>query len=616
MAVIILVNVGLAIFDLTYVKNRDFYIRVDRYFQEWQTTPQDRYLATVDALQSQLKKEGLDSPETAQLLESLRQQSREILIDHPPFRILDRYGSLARIREKFKETLQTDDVQKALDKFWTVEYLSEKGWGDRLDFFNREIRYLISYYEPNLYYDFIKAIQPYRSTQQYLREIDELKLKLSREGVSDRELEPLLKNLRERSIDLMKENNYFVRTRQRGRLEQIKYQIKRHIYGDENKSLSRFNTTIKLLDSLRILDYVAPEVLWSEKSSTQALISFWSMPYLEKNGWQRELEFFQREIEPLMQSFYYRQIGFNDDYIERFWLIDLPFLFLFWVEFLVRTCWISRTQPETSWSSAVKQRWFDIFLLLPETKLLRIVPLCVRLDLAKLPDLTPLRRRLRLSFISSFARELTEVIVNRGISQLQNTVGNGKLKGAIIKSQDTEKPKVDYTNEKQGDRLKEIVNHLLKITACNVLPEVHDDLEALLHYQVEKAMHQSSIYRGIQRVPLVRRLPYQVANKLVLQITNLVTESPRKAIIKEKPKEADPVADALKDRLVQRFRDKLRSQLQQEHTIDEIEMQLVALLDNLKMGNEEKNPKLTSYYSSSKLALKKIVPVNVEIDNE
>ena len=611
MALVILLNVGLVIFDLTYVKNRNFYLKVDRYWQEWQTTPQDRYLATVDALREELSQAELESPQTEQLLQSLRQQSRDIFIDNPPFRVLDRYGILAEIAQNFQEHIGTDNINNALNQFWSADYLARAGWENQLDFFDREIRYLISYYEPQLYYDIIKGIEPYRSTQDYLRNIEDLKFELSQSGASDRKVEYLLDALQDKSRNLMQENDYFMRTQQRGTLEHIKYQMKRHIYGEENKTLPRFNTAIRLLDSLRILDYIAPEVLWAEKSSTKAFLRFWSLPYLEKNGWRGEFDFFQRDIEPLMQSFYYRHIGFNNEDIERFWLIDLPFLFLFWIEFIVRTFWISRTQSEITWGGAVKQRWFDIFLLLPEMKLLRIIPLFVRLDIAKLPDMGPIRDRLRLSFIGSFAKELTEVIVNRGISQLQNTVGDGKLKGAIIKPRETRTPQVEYTtnaNENDNNHIKEIVNRLVNIAACNVLPEIQPDLESLLHYQVEKAMQQSSIYRGIRRIPLVRRLPKQVANRLVMQLTNLVTESPRKALTNDRPKDPDPVADALKDRLVQHFGEKLRSELQRGNTIDEIEIQLVDFLENLKIGDSEKSPKPTALKPSEKLALKRIVP--------
>jgi len=67
---------------------------------------------------------------------------------------------------------------------------------------------------------------------------------------------------------------------------------------------------------------------------------------------------------PLIQN-NYRGIGENGKFIDNFWLIDLPFVILFGLEFLVRSFYVSRRHAGLTWLEGMLRRWYDIFLLLP-----------------------------------------------------------------------------------------------------------------------------------------------------------------------------------------------------------------------------------------------------------
>jgi len=59
MAVLILVNVGLVVFDLTYVKARPVYLRSQIYLNRSRVTRQEDYVKTVETLEQELKQGGI-----------------------------------------------------------------------------------------------------------------------------------------------------------------------------------------------------------------------------------------------------------------------------------------------------------------------------------------------------------------------------------------------------------------------------------------------------------------------------------------------------------------------------------------------------------------------------
>ncbi|MGK7899925.1 MAG: hypothetical protein AB4352_00665 [Hormoscilla sp.] len=603
MALVILVNVGLVVFDLTYVKARPVYLRAQSYWTRSRQTRQKDYVKTVAALEQELKKGGLQLPKVEVLLQELRQKSIEILFEDPPFEVTDSKGSLATIRQKFASSVGTEDAKQAVEIFWSREYLVAKGWQSQLAFFNREIRFLFLFNEPGLNYDFIKGIEPYRDTTGYLKKVAKLKAILAEQGMSDPEVDTLLQELRDRSNKLL-DSDYFQLSQQTGTMSLIKDRMKQHIYEREPKSEVKLTERIELLDSLGVLEYLAPEVLWAEKSSKQAFNSFWTRKNLETAGWQKELAFFEREIQGLMRQIYYRHMGYNNEYIDRFWLLDLPWLVLFWVWFLLRTGAIAR-RSHISWWSAMKQRWYDLFLLQPWVPLLRIITAVIRLERAKLPSLEQIRNRIGVGLIANYAQEITQTVISRGIDQLQGSVRSGSIKRAVLKRD--QKPKRSYIDINDTDEMQAISSRLLQITTCKVLPEVHADLQAFLEYQVKKAMHQTAIYKQLQRLPLLGRLPNQIADNLVGQISKAIAQSPQKAYIGSQTKIPDPAADKLKERLVGNLINTLRSELQQGETIDEIEALLVDWLEEFKI-NYVKGTYDPALQPSYKPAAKQIMP--------
>lgn len=580
MATLVVVNTALAIFDLSYLETRDSYLWLDVNLQQVQPSRKKQYLANVDALQQVLKQEGLDSAKAKSLLQVIRQDSVRIFYDDPSFQVMNKNGTLHEIQLRFRQQVGIKEFNKAIETFWSQEYLAKQGWQEQLEFFNLKVRYLVSMYEPVLGYDSVKGIEPFTDTELYLRKVAELRANLELHGLNARGVNPLLADLRNLSAKLI-DNNYFERSQRNGTFEEIKHRLKRHVFRNEHGNTSELTPTLQLLDSIGVLDLLAPELLWSNLSSTEAFKRFWSYPNFQSGGWQAEMDFFDRQISFMLRSNYYRHVAVNNKPVDRYWLVDLPWAILFGVELLIRIIAMRRTEKISVWS-ALARRWYDLFLLLPFLAPLRIITALIRLDRADLISFAKIRAFLRLGLVSSFAEELTQTVVSRAIDRLQTSVVQGGLQRALLKRED--KPKSTYVDLNATNEIKAIANRLIEIVTCRVLPEIKTDLESWLDYQVDKAMHKSSLYQKIARVPLLKRLPQRIKNNLVKQIVTLISENPQKSYLASQVAVPDTVSEELQKRLVEKFIGKLQLELEQGNALEEIESLLGDLLEEIKIN--------------------------------
>ncbi|MBW4678537.1 MAG: hypothetical protein KME19_00285 [Microcoleus vaginatus WJT46-NPBG5] len=416
-------------------------------------------------------------------------------------------------------------------------------------------------YEPlkdiNFYklYDPYKGIEPHRDTQQYLETVDQLKEQVASNGLDSPQAETVLQRLRELSGEMIDQNHFQIADKT-GTLETIKNRMRRQVFGNRDASSK---------DSFR---------------------TFWSQQYLTQQGWNSQIAFFDRQIEPLIATNYYRSLGENGKFIDRFWKIDRWFIGLFLIEFIARTWWLSRRHTGLRWiPDAMLLRWYDIFLLLPFWRWLRVIPVVIRLNNAKFPDLEPLRTQLSRVFVASFAEELTEVVVIQAIDQLQGAVERGEIARSLLHSSQKRYIDINNTNE-----IEVIAKRLLQVTLCKALPEVQTDVEALLRHNLEHTLNQLPVYQQLQRFPGVGHLPSQLTEQLVAQVSKLLTEMPQSAYTAIANAPPDPIAAKLSDRLVEHFSDALRTELQQQQTLEELQTLVSDLLEEIKINYVKRTP--------------------------
>ncbi|WP_019486931.1 MULTISPECIES: hypothetical protein [Kamptonema] len=409
------------------------------------------------------------------------------------------------------------------------------------DFYFRQFPAITQIYDP------YKGIEPNRETQKYLNTVNALEAQILQTGTNSSEVSSLLEQLRSESVEMVNQNPFAVANKS-GTLEKIKNRMRNRIPNPED-------------------------------SSKEAFRRFWSSEYLNTRGWPQEIQWFKREITPLIATNYYRGIGENGEVIEQFWKIDRWFILIFGLEFIGRTFFLSRRYPGLTWREAMLWRWYDILLLLPFWRLLRVIPVIMRLNQAKLPDLEPLQTAITRLFVGSFAQELTEVVVIQIINQMQGAIRSGELAQQLFESQKQRYKDINDINE-----IETIATRLVQVTVYKVLPQLQPDLEALLRHSIESTLKQSPVYQGLQQVPGLGNLPEKLAEQLVGELSKLAAFGPQNAYEAFKAAADDPVGTQLSNQLVQHFGKALGSELQQQQTLQEIQLLLSDFLEEVKIN--------------------------------
>jgi len=96
------------------------------------------------------------------------------------------------------------------------------------------------------------------------------------------------------------------------------------------------------------------------------------------------LAYFERELEPILAVNYYRAFDRDGDFVDRGWLVDLPFLLFFSFEFYGQWYVAYRRRRYAAWWVYPAMRWYDFLGILPLPqfrifRLFRVVSLYLRL---------------------------------------------------------------------------------------------------------------------------------------------------------------------------------------------------------------------------------------------
>jgi len=401
------------------------------------------------------------------------------------------------------------------------------------DFYQREFPGLTQVYDP------IKGIEPHRDTQKYLNTVNSLKEQVNQTGLQSPQTAKLLDELRRLSSEMI-DTNPFEIANKTGTLEKIKNRMRDRL---------------------------------GQESSRQAFFIFWSQAHLSAGRWQQEIDFFNQTIQPLIETNYYRRTGENGEFINDFWRIDLPFTVLFGLEFLARTFYISRRHSGIRWIDAMLWRWYDIFLLLPFWRWLRVIPVVIRLNQAEILHLERVQQQINQGFVANFAEELTEVVVIRVLNQLQGAIKRGEVTSWLFHS-DSRRPYIDINNVNE---MEAIANLLVQTTVYQVLPKIQPDIVAILRHSIESVLIQSPLYRSVQNLPGLGNLPTELSEQLATQVTHNFYNALVSAV-------EDPVGAKLVSQLVQHFSEALGSEVQKKQTLEEIQALLLDLLEEVKLN--------------------------------
>jgi hypothetical protein len=99
---------------------------------------------------------------------------------------------------------------------------------------------------------------------------------------------------------------------------------------------------------------------------------------------RQRFELFDKHFAPRLAVNYFRGYDLDGHLIDHFWKIDLPFLILFWIEFMTRWALAVRRRTYARWYFFPIFYWYDLLSLIPVTalrplRLLRVVSIYMRL---------------------------------------------------------------------------------------------------------------------------------------------------------------------------------------------------------------------------------------------
>ncbi|NES99772.1 MAG: hypothetical protein F6K61_04190 [Sphaerospermopsis sp. SIO1G1] len=401
------------------------------------------------------------------------------------------------------------------------------------DFYFRRIPQLTQIYDP------LKGIEPHRDTTKYLNTITDLETQINKIGLNSPQVKAKLAEIRYLSTEMI-DSNPFAGADKSGTLEKIKNKMREHV---------------------------------GQESAKSAFDIFWSAEYLSRQNWLKEIQFFNTQIRPGIAVNYYRRIGENGEFVNDFWLIDLPFVLVFAVELLGRTLYIKSKNRHLSWMEAILWRWYDLFLLIPFWRWLRTVPVLMRLNQANLIDLHIVRKQIHQAIVANFAEEITEIVVVRVINQVQSSIQRGELVKWLLQSE-KERTYIDINNINE---IEAITGLLVKTVVEQVLPKIQPEMNAILRHNINSAFEQVPVYRSLLMLPGVGETQTQLSDQLANQITTNLYAALVNAI-------KDPVAAKLGNQLIEKFTTALSSEVKQKHVTSELQDLLSDFLEEVKIN--------------------------------
>lgn len=400
------------------------------------------------------------------------------------------------------------------------------------------------------WYDPLKGIEPYRETQAYLETVDRLQVQLNApNALQSPQVAQTLQELRRQSNEMIDTNPFQIANKS-GTLERIK-----------NRMRNRLN----------------------QESARESFRIFWTQDHFSKFGTQQELAFFNNQIRPLIETNYFRHIGENSEFVDLFfWRIDKWFALLFSLEFLGRTFYISRRYTGVKWTDAMLWRWYDLFLILPIywiqpwMGLLRVIPVMIRLDDAKLIHLERIRDQFNRGVVATFAEEITEVVVVQVIDQMQGSIKRGEISRWLTKSEN--RPYIDLNNTNEVEAIADI---LTKLVVYRIVPKIQPDIEAILRHNIESILGNLPAYRSLQAIPGLGSVPAQLTDKLVSEISQALYDALRSGV-------EDPVGAKLTAQLVQHLGEAIAHEAKNQHTVERVQSLLVDMLEEIKINYVER----------------------------
>jgi hypothetical protein len=356
------------------------------------------------------------------------------------------------------------------------------------DFTYLTFRPLYSQYVPAITrtYDPVLGISPHPMTTALMQEEKELRQALA-ENETQEAIQDNLVRLRVLTYRVVKENP-FDRSEQHHKLEAF-----RDVIADES-GLELENTALR-------------------DPWTDAVDRFWSE---EREVLSSRLKVFESDLEPLLETNYFRTVDSKGRLQDYFWLIDLPFLLFFWLEFGTRWYLAMARKLYPRWYFFPVLNWYDLIGLIPYTqfrvfRLFRVVSIYLRLhrsDLSKVGEDTISRGVKRISGI--LVEEISDAVAVRILTEVQTEIRDGTAKKVLD----------EIVSSKRGQIETMVVAQIQDLVSSD---ETQERVRSVVRLNLEAAAESSTALRAVP-------LPKSLVQVLVRTTGQIVLETFLKSI--------------------------------------------------------------------------------------
>lgn len=213
----------------------------------------------------------------------------------------------------------------------------------------------------------------------------------------------------------------------------------------------------------------------------------------------------------LLRINYEREYGRGGRLVDHFWMLDLPFLMLFWLEFLIRWMRAIRRREHARWYFFPIFNWYDVLGLMPMAffrpfRLLRLVSVYMRL---RESELSGIGKDFISQTVEYFSNILTEEVSDRValriLSEFEEEILDGthmRIAAAVLE------PRRAHLNAVLAERVAAVLGS----------SRVLEDFRHLARLNLDRAIEES---RSLSSIPL----PQAVLRPLIRSVGDVVLDT-------------------------------------------------------------------------------------------
>jgi hypothetical protein len=330
-------------------------------------------------------------------------------------------------------------------------------------------------------YDPVKGIEPHPLTRAMLDEVDATRRLLAVEATSA-ELEEHLDELRTLTRRVLLENPF------------------------ERSGQTRFSELLK--QEFARSAGLSPADADNVEALVAAVDGYWTGP---PTLIHERLERFDAGSRPQFELNYFREFDRGGRLTDHFWVIDLPFLTLFWVEFLVRWYLALRRRTYNRWFFFPIFNWYDLLGLIPMRhfrifRLLRAVSMYMRLRRSERSSVGQDFISRTVAYVSNIiVEEVTDRVALRILDELSEEISDGTH---VRIARDTVEPRRLEIERVLSNQVRLLITDDATVST----------FRELLRLNLENAVEQSEALRSVP-------LPNAVLKPIVRSLGEVVLDT-------------------------------------------------------------------------------------------